>query len=90
MEGRLGLGLVLARGAQNACSPKDSPHHPEPAHMHSLPTCSHLPFIQKMHAIIDTGHRIAFPPLRNSALLDVIQRCLDRNPRSRISMQVGR
>ncbi|KAI7845303.1 hypothetical protein COHA_001145 [Chlorella ohadii] len=48
---------------------------------------SHLPFIQKMHAIIDAGHRIAFPPLKNAALLDVIQRCLDRNPRSRITMQ---
>lgn len=48
---------------------------------------SHLPFIQKMHAIIDPGHRVSFPPLRNAALLDVIQRCLDRNPRSRISMQ---
>lgn len=50
---------------------------------------SHLPFIQKMHAIIDAGHRIAFLPLKNAALLDVIQRCLDRNPRSRITMQVG-
>ena len=49
---------------------------------------SHLPFIQKMHAIIDAGHRIAFPPLRNAALGDVIQRCLDRNPRTRITMQV--
>ncbi|PRW45719.1 hypothetical protein C2E21_5938 [Chlorella sorokiniana] len=48
---------------------------------------SHLPFIQKMHAIIDAGHRIVFPPLKNAALLDVIQRCLDRNPRSRITMQ---
>lgn len=53
-----------------------------------FPCRSHLPFIQKMHAIIDPGHRVSFPPLRNAALLDVIQRCLDRNPRSRISMQV--
>ncbi|PSC73666.1 hypothetical protein C2E20_3077 [Micractinium conductrix] len=48
---------------------------------------SHMPFIQKMHAIIDSNHRVAFPPIKNAALLDVIQRCLDRNPRSRITMQ---
>ena len=42
-----------------------------------------------MHAIIDTNHRIAFPPLPNAALLSAIQRCLDRDPRTRIGMQVG-
>jgi hypothetical protein len=42
-----------------------------------------------MHAIIDPGHRISFPPLRNAALGDAIRRCLDRNPRTRITMQVG-
>ena len=46
-----------------------------------------MPFIQKMHANIDSNHRVAFPPIKNAALLDVIQRCLDRNPRSRITMQ---
>jgi serine/threonine-protein kinase TTK/MPS1 len=45
-----------------------------------------LPFIQKMHAITDTHHSIHFPPLRNRALLDVIQRCLDRDPKRRITM----
>lgn len=45
-----------------------------------------LPFIQKMHAITDTHHSIHFPPLRNRALLDVIQRCLDRDPKTRITM----
>eukprot|EP00887_Chlorella_sp_A99_P002275 scaffold10.g2275.t1 len=30
----------------------------------------HLPFIQKMQAIIDPNHRIAFPPLANPALAD--------------------
>lgn len=45
-----------------------------------------LPFIQKMHAITDPHHSIHFPPLRNRALLDVIQRCLDRDPKSRIIM----
>lgn len=70
-------------------------HPPTPEECHRFspccppPSCSHLPFIQKMHAIIDAGHRIAFPPLKNAALLDVIERCLDRNPRSRITMQVG-
>jgi serine/threonine protein kinase len=49
---------------------------------------SHLPFIQKMHAITDPAHAISFPPLRNAALLDAITRCLDRNPRTRITMPV--
>ena len=49
---------------------------------------SALAFIQKMHAITDPNYRIAFPPIKNAALLDVMQRCLDRNPRTRITMQV--
>jgi serine/threonine-protein kinase TTK/MPS1 len=47
---------------------------------------AHLPFIQKMHAITNDRHVIEFPPLKNAALLDVIKRCLDRNPRTRITM----
>lgn len=47
---------------------------------------AHLPFIQKMQAIIDTRHSIEFQSMPNAALLDVIRRCLDRNPRSRITM----
>ncbi len=50
---------------------------------------SALAFIQKMHAITDDKHRIAFPPVRNAALADTIRRCLDRNPRTRITMQVS-
>ena len=75
-----------------AVLPSNNPltHHPRPAiSLHHSHLCSHLPFIQKMHAIIDTNHRIAFPPLPNAALLDAIQRCLDRNPRTRIGMQAG-
>lgn len=47
-----------------------------------------LAFIQKMHAITDPAHVIDVPPLRNAALADVIRRCLDRNPRTRITMPV--
>ncbi len=47
---------------------------------------AHLPFIQKMHAIIDENHAISFPPISNPDLLDVIQRCLQRHPKSRITM----
>lgn len=47
-----------------------------------------LAFIQKMHAITDPAHVIDMPPLRNAALADVICRCLDRNPRTRITMPV--
>jgi serine/threonine-protein kinase TTK/MPS1 len=50
---------------------------------------SSLAFIQKMHAITDPGHRIAMPALRNAALADVIRRCLDRNARTRITMQAA-
>jgi len=49
---------------------------------------SALQFIQKMHAITDPNHCISMPALRNRALADVIQRCLDRNARTRITMQV--
>ncbi|KFM29322.1 putative serine/threonine-protein kinase mps1 [Auxenochlorella protothecoides] len=45
---------------------------------------SHLPFIQKMHAIIDPSHAIAFPPLPNPALAEVLRRCLDREPKTRV------
>ncbi|KAK9828905.1 hypothetical protein WJX72_002702 [[Myrmecia] bisecta] len=48
---------------------------------------SAYPFIQKMHAITDPTHRVDFPPLKNAALLDAMRRCLDRNPRTRITMQ---
>ena len=41
-----------------------------------------------MHAIIDPNHRVSFPPIRNRALMDVMQRCLDRDPRTRVTMKV--
>lgn len=47
-----------------------------------------LPFVAKMHAITDPGHAIAFPPLTDHALMDVLQRCLLRNARARITMPV--
>jgi len=48
---------------------------------------AHLPFIQKMHAIIDEKHAISFPSITNPFLLDVIKRCLQRHPKSRITME---
>ena len=42
----------------------------------------------KMHAITDPRNKIAFPPLKNAALHDTLQRCLDREPQTRITMQV--
>ena len=47
---------------------------------------AHLPFIQKMHAIIDPNHTIAMPPIRDAHLADVIARCLDRSPATRVAM----
>ncbi|XP_061574200.1 dual specificity protein kinase Ttk [Cololabis saira] len=42
--------------------------------------------IAKLHAIIDTSHRIEFPDIAERDLLDVLKRCLVRNPRERISI----
>lgn len=47
-----------------------------------------LPFIQKMHAITNPNYAIEFPPLANGELVHAIQRCLDRNPKTRATMQV--
>ncbi len=41
----------------------------------------HLAFIQKLHAITEPNHVIPFPPVANSALVDTMKRCLDRNPK---------
>ncbi|KAM6910388.1 dual specificity protein kinase Ttk-like [Xenentodon cancila] len=40
--------------------------------------------IAKLHAIIDPSHKIEFPDIAEKDLLDVLKRCLVRNPRERI------
>ncbi|KAM4632837.1 dual specificity protein kinase Ttk [Polymixia lowei] len=42
--------------------------------------------ITKLHAIIDPSHEIEFPDIAEKDLLDVLKRCLVRNPRERISI----
>ncbi|XP_056618468.1 dual specificity protein kinase Ttk isoform X2 [Triplophysa dalaica] len=42
--------------------------------------------ITKIHAIIDPSHEIDFPDIPEKDLLDVVKRCLVRNPRERISI----
>ncbi|XP_043116610.1 dual specificity protein kinase Ttk isoform X2 [Puntigrus tetrazona] len=42
--------------------------------------------ISKIHAIIDPTHEIDFPDVPEKDLLDVLKRCLVRNPRERISI----
>ncbi|XP_068586117.1 dual specificity protein kinase Ttk [Cebidichthys violaceus] len=42
--------------------------------------------IAKLHAIIDRSHGIEFPDIAEKDLLDVLKRCLVRNPRERISI----
>ncbi|XP_041648585.1 dual specificity protein kinase Ttk [Cheilinus undulatus] len=42
--------------------------------------------IAKLHAIIDPSHKIEFPDIAEKDLLDVLKRCLVRNPRERISI----
>ncbi|KAM3613943.1 uncharacterized protein V6R79_007456 [Siganus canaliculatus] len=40
--------------------------------------------IAKLHAIIDPSHKIDFPDIAEKDLLDVLKRCLVRNPKERI------
>lgn len=47
-----------------------------------------LPFLPKMHAICNPQHQVVYPPLANTDLLAVMKRCLDRDPKSRITLQV--
>ncbi|XP_013875813.1 dual specificity protein kinase Ttk [Austrofundulus limnaeus] len=42
--------------------------------------------IAKLHAIINPSHKINFPDILEKDLLDVLKRCLVRNPRERISI----
>ncbi|KAM3873603.1 dual specificity protein kinase Ttk [Diretmus argenteus] len=42
--------------------------------------------ITKLHAILDPSHEIEFPDISERDLLDVLKRCLVRNPRERISI----
>ena len=39
-----------------------------------------------MQAITSPSHKIAFPALRNASLLNTLQRCLDRNPTTRVTI----
>ena len=47
-----------------------------------------LPFIPKMNAICNPNHVINFPSCSNPTAVDAIRSCLDRNPRTRIGIQV--
>ncbi|KAM9798553.1 dual specificity protein kinase Ttk [Neosynchiropus ocellatus] len=42
--------------------------------------------ITKLHAILDHSHKIDFPDMHDKDLLDVLKRCLVRNPRERVSI----
>ncbi|KAL4657440.1 dual specificity protein kinase TTK isoform X1 [Arapaima gigas] len=42
--------------------------------------------IAKLHAITDPSHHIEFPDIAEKDLLDVLKRCLVRNPKERISI----
>ncbi|XP_060725834.1 dual specificity protein kinase Ttk [Tachysurus vachellii] len=42
--------------------------------------------ITKIHAIIDPSHEIDFPDIPEKDLVDVLKRCLVRNPKERISI----
>ncbi|KAJ3597367.1 hypothetical protein NHX12_000895 [Muraenolepis orangiensis] len=42
--------------------------------------------IAKLHAIVDPSYKIEFPDIAEGDLLDVLKKCLLRNPRERISI----
>eukprot|EP01134_Creolimax_fragrantissima_P002884 CFRG2884T1 len=52
----------------------------------------HTPFqqitniYQKINMIVNPDHKIVFKPLANADLLDVLKRCLNRNPSKRLSI----
>eukprot|EP00898_Chlorokybus_atmophyticus_P003937 jgi/Chlat1/4544/Chrsp29S04592 len=46
-----------------------------------------LPYIPKMHAILDSRHAIAYPHIHNPTLLDTLRKCLERDPARRISIE---
>jgi hypothetical protein len=47
-----------------------------------------LAFVQKMHAICEPRYAIAYPPVSNPDVVHLIQRCLDRDPKTRADMEV--
>ena len=47
---------------------------------------SHLRPLQKLQVIPDARHKLEYPPLKNPLIVDVLKRCLDKNPRTRISI----
>lgn len=48
-----------------------------------------IPFIPKMNAICNPGHVIRFASCANPAAADAMARCLDREPRTRITIPVS-
>ena len=46
-----------------------------------------LGFFQKLHAITDPKYEIDYPAVSNPHVVDVMKRCLDRNPKTRVCMQ---
>lgn len=89
----MNVGLVLAWCSSYlaaclspcACLLFSPPTHPHPTHRTPF---ADLPFVPKMHAICNPHHVVSYPDLSNKDLLDVMRRCLDRDPKTRITLQV--
>lgn len=47
-----------------------------------------LPFIPKMNAICNPQYRVAYGSCSNPAAIDAMLKCLDRDPRTRITIEV--
>jgi serine/threonine protein kinase len=48
---------------------------------------AHMSLVQKLHAITSPQHTVAFPPIPNPALMQVMASCLARDPEARPSIE---
>ncbi|KAL5036851.1 Serine/threonine kinase mps1 [Batrachochytrium dendrobatidis] len=51
------------------------------------PPFGHMSLIQKLHSIVDPKHKIIYPPTEDTMLPLIIQSCLQRNPKLRLTIQ---
>lgn len=54
--------------------------------VYGKPPFSHMNMIQKLQAIINPHHQIQFPKVVNPFLMEVMQSCLQRDPKKRMTI----
>lgn len=55
--------------------------------VYGKPPFAQFSLIQRLHKILDTGYEIEYPPLEDTALSDVIKGCLQRQIKSRYTIE---